>query len=191
MHRRQTIRCAALHVQLVGEFVDHHVDAVGVFGMFEPRDQHRATVPGFTEGVVVELMHHAVLVDDAARNHEVARIDHDADPSGVPVEAQMQDRQAGLQGDRQLDAGCQLQVLRAAPLLFGDELAGQLAQAGALIRRQVAEEGQAGLDFGPQRGGDFETIALASAPPGGELADHATRRVLSQMPAKIRPMPTA
>ena len=96
-------------------------------------------------------MHHAVLVDHAAWNDEVARIDHDADPSGIPVEPQVKDRQAGLERDGELHARCQLQPLRAAPLLFGDELAGKFAQMDALIGHQVAEKGQAGFDLIPER----------------------------------------
>ncbi len=103
----------------------------------------------------------------------------------------MEDRQAGLQRDRDLDARRQSQSLCAAPLLFGDELAGKPAQAAALVRGQVAEKGQAGFGFVPQLRGDFEASGLPLPPPRRQAGDHGRRRVLSQMPAKIRQMPTA
>ena len=184
MQRWQAIGVAVLHVQLVGKFVNHHIDAVCVFRQFEPGNQYRAAIPGFTHDCVVILMDYSIGVDHVARNHEVARIDHNADPAGIPVEAKVKNRQAGLKGNSQLDAGCQMQPLCTAPLLFGDQLARQLAQMDALVGVKVAKKWQAGFDFIPQRLWNHQTVALPLAPPGGEFVDHLMRRVLSQLPAQ-------
>jgi hypothetical protein len=59
------------------------------------------------------------------------------------------------------------------------------------VGREMAEEGQAGLDLVPKRFRDPQAIAPAAAPPVKKRAHHVRCRVLSQMPEKIRPMPAA
>ncbi len=107
-------------------------------------DQHRAALPGLAEHLVVVFVQHAGLVDRATRDEEVARIDDHPHPAGVGLQADAEHRQAGLQRDRQQHVVVQCQALRAVELLAGEEVERQLAQARAICRGEVVEEGQGG-----------------------------------------------
>ena len=146
---RVAVHFAVAHVQLVGEFVNHHVDAVkGVFCV-EPRQQHRTAFPGFAEDFVVVFMHHAIFVGDPAGNDEITGINDDADPVGVGVDTDIQYWQAGLQGDGQKNVVGDEQPFGAVDFLVGEKFEGHAAQAGAFFRRQEVEERQGCLDARP------------------------------------------
>jgi hypothetical protein len=68
---RVAVHLAVAHVEFVGEFVDDHVDAVEGVLALEPRQQHRAALPGFAEHLVFVFMDDTVFVGEMPRNDEV------------------------------------------------------------------------------------------------------------------------
>ncbi len=188
---RDAVDSAILHVELVRELVDDDVDAVDFLAVLEPRDQHRAAFPCLAEHRVVVFMHHAILVDDAARNDEVARIDDDADPAAIMVEAEVQHGQAGLQANRKLNGRRQAQVAGACPFLFGDKCPSRGAQPLAIAGVQVAEKRQVGLGCHPLCLADLDALDGALAPPFPAGADHRGFPPFSPMPVKMRATPSA
>jgi hypothetical protein len=158
-------RGAVHHVELVGELVDHHVD-VRVMRRGVPRDHHRSARHCFASEIIVPFVHHAVLVDLPPAHAEVSGIDHDAAPAGVPVEAKLEDRQAGLRRNCHAHRVAHLQAVGARELLLGEEKQRQPAQ----LRVVFGKEAQSASDAMPQCIVDRVLLQHALAPPVGEPA---------------------
>ena len=88
----------------VGELVDHDVVAVDrrLAGVVDvaPGQHHRAALHRLAGEHLVVVVHDAVLVVDLAPRHHLVGMHDDADEAVVPVEPELQHRQAGLRGDR-------------------------------------------------------------------------------------------
>ena len=103
MQRREAVRLAVQHVELVRELVDHDVDAVGIFGLRDvgPRQDDRALQPRLAGVGLVALMHDTGFVDVLMTRHEFRGIDDDLAPAAIVLEPEIQDQRAGLDGDMQ------------------------------------------------------------------------------------------
>src|SRR3989442_548934 len=125
----------------------------------------------------------SVLVELGAPHAEVARVDDDAGPAGVPVQAQLEDRQAGLRGDRDAHRVGHLHAVRAGELLLGEKQQHQLLQLLFLTN-----------EFQAPRGGSPKRVVHAMpgkhalAAPVGQPA-HLRDAIVT--PAMISAMPTA
>src|SRR5206468_10872723 len=119
---------------------------------------------------------------------EFARVDDNADPAMVDVQAQVENRQAGLRGDRQPHLGCQLQAVSAVHFFFGEEKNDELFQPGRILLRQSSKERQLGCDLCPQ--GLIKTGAF-QRPPAAPFATetHRQRREVSTTPPSTRAKP--
>ncbi len=101
MQRRVTVHRAVQHVQLVGELVDYHVDAVLFAAAYRIRagQHHRPALPGFTHHRVAHDMHHTVLVHEFMLRHELTGVDDHRHPARIIIQPEIEDRQAGLGSD--------------------------------------------------------------------------------------------
>ncbi len=125
----------SVHVDLVREFVDHHVVAALGHAHVLPGEDHRPARPGFARELLVEGVHDAVLVHFFLAHAELARIDDDADPAVVDVQAEIENRQAGLRGDREAYIVRELEAVRAVHFLFGEKEEDELLEPCRLLRR--------------------------------------------------------
>src|SRR2546423_3644589 len=107
-------------------------------------------------------MDDAVLVDFAAPHAKVAGIDHDAGPARVPVQAELEDRQAGLRRDRHSHLVGHLDAVRAGELLFGEKKEREVFQ---LLRIGKKREARSGAP--PERVVDRVLLQYALTPPLG------------------------
>jgi hypothetical protein len=82
----------------------------------------------------------AELVLDAARDDELVGVDDDADPAAIVAEAEVEDRQAALDGDRDADGVVQFEAADGGELLLGEELLGQPPQAQSLVAVETGEK---------------------------------------------------
>ena len=91
------------------ELVDHDVVALGggLAGVFHvaPRQHHRPAVHRLAGELFLEVVHDAVVVDHLALRHDHVGMHHDADEAVVPVQPEVEHRQAGLRGDRTRPSG--------------------------------------------------------------------------------------
>ena len=114
---RAAVGLAVPHVEFVHELVNHHVVALGRrvarCGHVFPAQRHRAQGHGFAGEFLGVAVHHAVLVGDFAARQHRARVDHDAFEVLIPVQPQVQHRQAGLRGNRHGHGVSDLQSMRA------------------------------------------------------------------------------
>src|SRR3989442_6053847 len=128
-----------------------------------PRDHHRPAGHRLAGELVVPFVHYAVLVDLRALHAKVARVDDDAGPAGVPIEPQLEDRQAGLRRDRHAHLVGDVQAVRAGELLFREEQEHQVFQLGRFgNKRQTPRRAL------PQRLVDRVLFQHALAPPLGD-----------------------
>src|SRR5512145_1359989 len=72
-----------------------------------------------------------------AAHAEIARVDNDAGEAGVPVDAELEDRQAGLRRNRHAHRIGNLEAVRGGELLLGEEEEGEFLELLAL--RQESE----------------------------------------------------
>ena len=119
--RRAAVGGAVLHVDLVDELVNHHV--VAMFGRTArgghvlPTQRDRAAVHGFAQQRFLVGMHHAGWVGADAPGQHRARMHDDAGEIVIPVQPQVQHRQASLCGDGDGHFIGHLQLVRASELL--------------------------------------------------------------------------
>ena len=99
---------------------------------------------------------------------------HDAHPAVVPVEAEFQHRQAGLQRDLHAIVIREFEPVHRRELLFGEEHDGELLQAPFLVGRQAAQEGKVLLRAPPQGVVDPVTLEDSPAFPVAEPAHGAS-----------------
>jgi hypothetical protein len=137
-HRR-AVGGAILLVELVGEFVEHHVVSVVRVGRagdhVAPREHHRASRPGLPEP------HHLALHQDAPlqallAGHVGLRVDDDRAQLGVVVRLAVQQQDAGLRRDRHPDLVGDLQAKGALEHLLVQEHLDVPPQLGLLLGRQ-------------------------------------------------------
>ena len=83
----------------------------------------------------------------------------------IPVEAELEDRQAGLRGDRDAHRVGDLEAVRAGELLLGEEQQRQLAQLRRARKKASRPRGAL-----PERIVDAVPVQHAPAPPFGEPA---------------------
>lgn len=175
---RMAIGRAAHHVDLVRELVDHdvvRVRAVRHLHVF-PRQDHRPAFPRFAARVVLDLVHDAVLVLDRLADHEFARIDDDADPAAIQLEAEVQHGHARLRGDADDDRVGEFEPVRGRKRLLCEKEARRFAQPFAILAGQVRQERQALERLAPQRVGNRvraqRAIAAARVEPLVEFGEH-------------------
>jgi hypothetical protein len=100
-----------------------------------PREHDRTAGKRLAGELVLPFVHHAVLVDAFAAHLEVAGVDDDAAPARVPVEPELEDRQAGLRGDRHAHRVGDLEAVHAGELLLGEEEEHEAAQLVPTLRK--------------------------------------------------------
>ena len=144
--------------------MDHDVDR-GVVRQRVPGEDHRAAGHRLAGEIVLPLVHHAVLVDLAPAHAKVAGIDDDPVPAGIPVEAELEDRQARLRGDREAHDVGDLQLMGADEIFLGEEKQRELAELRRA--RQKRERARRAL---PERVVDAVLGEHAAAAPFGEPA---------------------
>ena len=119
-----------------------------------PGQHHRAAGHRLADQRLLPAVQHAGLVERLARRQHLVGLDHDADEVVVPVErvsSQVDQRQAGLQRDRQRDVVADDQAPRAMELLAGQEPGAELPQPLDLIGFQPGQPGQGGERILPER----------------------------------------
>ncbi len=151
--RRRAVGRAVDHVELVREFVDHHVVArMGAGGVGIGPGQHdRTTLHRLAGEFVVVLVHDAGLVDLFARCDEAIGIHDDFDEIAVAGQAQMQCGQAGLQRDRDAHFVVDHEAGGAAERLGREKRLALALQQRAFGLVQMVEERQTGRDALPLR----------------------------------------
>ena len=142
---RAAVGAAVLHVQFVGKFVHHHIGAMrGALGgavHVAPAQHDRAALHGFAHQVLVVVVHHAGGVGGAAACHHRARVHHDGDKVAIPAQrlrwlAPVQQRQAGLRGNRHRHGIGHHQPLPTMELLAVQKQGAQGAQLGLFLQRE-------------------------------------------------------
>jgi hypothetical protein len=130
--RRYAIGCAIEHVELVGNLVHNHVEAVP--RLFEVqlhigKRQHEWTaLPGLADQHVVAFGDDAATVVVVTAAHlELAGIHQDLAPPAEHMRTLPQRRQAGLHGDQQLQRWRQLRAGQRMKALAGEEHGSELA----------------------------------------------------------------
>src|SRR6266568_3243655 len=155
----------SVHVDLVRELVDDHVvAALGEAHVF-PGEDHRPARPRFPGELLVEGVDDAVLVHLLLAHAEFSGIDDDADPAVIYVQAEVENRQAGLRGDRQARFVGELEAVRTVHFLFREEQDDELLEPRRFLLRQAAEERELRCDPRPQRLVDARAFQHALAAP--------------------------
>ncbi|CAM2150903.1 hypothetical protein PT2222_250027 [Paraburkholderia tropica] len=182
---RMTVGFAVEHVDLVRELVDDDVVGVAAVGHLRvfPREDHRAAFPRLAARVVLDFMHHAVLVLHGLADHKLARIDDHAHPALVQIEREIQHGQRGLGGDRHGHGVGKFEIVRGREFLLREEQAREFAQAYEIGGVEVAEKGQSLERRLPEhvvdRIGAQRLFAAARAEPAGEFRKHRVSCVQS------------
>src|SRR6185503_12637901 len=143
---------------------------------------HRAAGPGFAREFVVPFVHHAVFAGLRALHLEIGRVHDDADPAVVPVEAECQYWQAGLQRDLDAVVLRQREPVHRRELLLREEHDRHFLQPPFLVGGQSAQKRQVLLCAPPQRAVDAVTLEDAFAFPVAEPA-HLTLTIAAWFPS--------
>lgn len=168
--RRDAVRFAVEHVELVGELVHDdvvrlHVGSGQHAAQFDvlPRQQDQAVGRRLAAGFLAHVVHDAVFVHRLAADQELAGVENHAAPAPVPRNPQFEDGHARLRGDADHHLVGERQAVGRGELFLGDEQRGGFTQARERRRRPVEQEGQAGERACPQRVGDGIAGELARA----------------------------
>ncbi len=105
-----------------------------------PRQHERAAAPRLAGRRLAPRVDDAVLVDDLAVDHEVARMHDDLVERRIGVEAELEDRQAGLDRDAGDDRLVGDEALHAGDRLAADERAAEAAQPRTPVVIEPREE---------------------------------------------------
>ncbi len=168
---RRAVGVALLLVELVSEFVDHHIAAIvrdgRAFERVFPGNHDLALRPGFPGKRLPFLLQHARGFGTQSLDDESARIDEDLPEVLEVVRLAIEDQQAGLRGDGDAHFVRDLEAAAADERFLGHEHLHVLLELGLEIGREAAEVGHSPVDDFPPGGGK-RLRAQAVTPPRGE-----------------------
>ena len=151
--QRGTVGMAILVIQLVREFVKHHiVSAAGVVNGAQyrvPGQDHRPFAPGFPRTRLTTFLHHAGTDVPRGRHDVGARIDQHGAQVGIIIRIAVQQEQARMGCDADPDFIVQLQTAASFELLFCQEHLDVPFQFPAIAVRQLVIKWAAVLNDPP------------------------------------------
>ena len=176
LERGRTVAALTLEIELVREFVEHEILAVGRVGRAAtnrvPRQhQRREPLSGVAEAVLAALFPDAaadvaLLVRGVSR-----RIDDDGNQLRVVIRLAMQQQQARLPRDGDADLVGQLEPADSLEVLLRQKYLGVSEQLGLIVRREAGEDREIALeDRAP--GGRNRLGAQAGAAAGFEQVEY-------------------
>ena len=117
-------------------------------------------------------MNDAEFILDAARDEELVGVDHYPYPAAVIIEAEFEDRQATLRGDRDADLVGEREPAGGGKLLLGQEIFGEVTQS-VLLRVVERGEKRQCRDHRLPKAIRYRCRFPATTQPAEQLADHA------------------
>ena len=136
---RATIGLAIAHIELVNELVNHHVVALrrrlSRCGHVGPTQCDRPHLHGLAAQLFGVAVHYASLVGHFSARQHGTGVHHNALEVVVPMQAQVQHRQAGLCGNRHGHRIRHLQAMRTKKLFVCQKFGAHGAQTPGQRRR--------------------------------------------------------